>query len=84
MLTTGGEEDYVIIMSIEGWTDLHPNGDFNGSVVGNTNVELYPGCTLTYMAPDTGELNFPIYNTAKISTYNIYNYDMTAPPSEPE
>jgi len=74
MLTTGEEEDYVIIMSIEGFTDMHPNGDFNGSVVGNTDVELYPGCTLTWLAPNPGELNFPMYNAAEINTYNIYYY----------
>jgi len=79
-MTAGGEEDgdYVIIMSIEGWTDLHPQSRFYGSVVGNELVEVQPpgveGGGVTWVQPDLGELNFPIYNTAKIDTYNIYHY----------
>ena len=76
-MAVGGEEDYVIIMSIEGRTDLHPQGDFYGSVVGNVDVEAFPSDGgVTYIAPDDGDLNFPIYNTAEIITYNIYNYDI--------
>jgi hypothetical protein len=85
-MTAGGEEDYVILMSINGWTDLHPQGDFYGAVLGDVYMDLFPADgKITYVAPDPGdELNFPIFNTAQIKTYNIYNYDITAPPSEPE
>jgi cytoskeletal protein CcmA (bactofilin family) len=85
----GGEENYVIVMSINGWTDLHPHGNFYGAVLGDVNMDLFPADgKITYVAPDPGDdLNFPIFNTAQIATYNIYNYDIydiTAPPSEPE
>jgi len=80
-MTLGEENPYVIVMSIEGWTDMHPQGDFCGSVVGKVDVELYgAGGTLTWAQPDYGDLKFPNYNTAEISTYNIYNYDRTASP----
>lgn len=42
-------------------------------------MDIFPpgprGGGLTWVKPDLGDLSFPIYNTAEIVTYNIYNYD---------
>lgn len=84
-MATGGEEDCVILMSINGTTDLHPQGDFYGAVLGDVKMDVFPaGGKVTYVAPEPGDdLNFPIFNTAQIVTYNIYNsdiYGITASP----
>lgn len=88
-MVAGGEENYVILMSINGTTDLHPQGDFYGAVLGDVKLDVFPaGGKVTYVAPQPGDdLNFPIFNTAEIFTYNIYNsdiYGITASTSEPE
>ncbi len=57
-------EDFVLVMSIDGKVTFQPQGDYYGCIVGNTEVNLQPGTTLTYTDPPTGEdgeilLNFP-------------------------
>ncbi|APV44624.1 hypothetical protein Dform_01296 [Dehalogenimonas formicexedens] len=44
---------FIFIMSIEGTTQLKPNGDFMGSVAGAAEVELQPGAELVH--PSTFE-----------------------------
>ena len=76
MYTDPGQSgtDFVFIMSIYGFTKLQPSGDFSGTVAGYLDVLGQPGGTLNWWEVNPGDLNIPLYNTAEISTYNIYNY----------
>ena len=54
-----GEDDFVLVLSLEGLVDFHPNGDFTGCVAGNAHVELKPGCTINWISPEGKGLNVP-------------------------
>ena len=56
----GSPNDFVFIMSITGTTWLQPGGDYYGSVAGNADVLLNPGCVLEWNSiGGEGNLNFP-------------------------
>jgi hypothetical protein len=58
-LLAGNALPFVFVMSIEGTSLLQPNGDLYGSIAGNADVYIKPGCTLTLtVVPETG-LDFP-------------------------
>jgi hypothetical protein len=51
-------DDFIFVMSLEGEIDMNPNGDFYGSLAGNTGVNLQPGSTITWREPPQ-DLNLP-------------------------
>ena len=51
-------DDFIFVMSLEGEIDMNPNGDFYGSLAGNTGVNLQPGSTITWREPPD-DLNLP-------------------------
>jgi hypothetical protein len=54
-----GSQEFIFLMSVKCETNLQPNASFYGSIAGNTNVNLQPGCTLNLVGlPDEG-LDFP-------------------------
>jgi len=56
----GDADDFVFIMSIDGTTELSPLGDFNGSIAGDVEVELFPNTSLIWNSiGGEGDLNFP-------------------------
>lgn len=68
-------DDFLFIMSLDGTSTIQPDGDLCGAVAGDTEVELKPGCSLTWggLTGGADELNFPAGSsgTFKIHTYNI-------------
>jgi hypothetical protein len=64
---------YIFVMSVAGFVDLQPSGDFVGAVCGNTLINLKPHCTITWQDPGIGNLNMPgLYNTIQyIDTWTI-------------
>lgn len=52
-------EDFLLIMSVEGTVQLNPGSDFHGAVVGDVEVQLQPGITLSWLSPEGEGLNFP-------------------------
>jgi len=50
--------DFIFVMSIDGWVDFSPNGDFVGSVAGDVRVDIWPGYTFTWTEP-VPTLNVP-------------------------
>jgi Tfp pilus assembly protein PilX len=53
--------DYVLVMSIEGKTYMHPNGDFYGTLAGSSEVEMQNGeAHWTDYSQVEGGLNFPM------------------------
>jgi hypothetical protein len=66
-------DEFVFVMSIEGTTQLQPQGDYYGSVAGNVEVDLQPGSLLLWKEPPAG-LNFPdgTSGIVQIRTYNVY------------
>jgi len=57
---TSGGDDFVLVMSITGQTYFHPSGNFTGCIVGNTHVQLQPGCTINWISPEGKGLDFPM------------------------
>jgi len=53
-----GDEDFIFVMSVDGFVDFSPRGNFYGSLAGNTEVNLQPGCTLTWNGPPP-DLKYP-------------------------
>jgi len=64
--------DFVFIISVLGHLKFQPEGVFNGSVAGNTDVRLQPKYPFNCEG-NPGGGNFPPVFWAQISTYNIYN-----------
>jgi hypothetical protein len=64
---------YIFVMSVEGKVNFQPNGDFYGSVAGDTNINLQPGCTLNWINPGVAELDMPGHfnNVSGIKTWTI-------------
>jgi len=56
---SSGNEDFVLIMSVEGTIQLNPGSDFYGAIVGNIDVTLQPNITLSWLSPEGKGLNFP-------------------------
>jgi len=57
----GSENDFVLIMSVQGTTTLQPSGTFYGAVVGDVSVQVQSGeeATITWTDPITTDLDFP-------------------------
>lgn len=64
---------FILVMSVSGQVNFQPNGDFVGAVAGNANINLQPGCTLTWESPGIGNLEVPgLYNVITgIETWTI-------------
>jgi cytoskeletal protein CcmA (bactofilin family) len=54
-----GEDEFVLVLSVEGKVDFQPSGDFTGCVAGNVHVQLQPGCTISWISPEGKGLNVP-------------------------
>ena len=69
-----GDDDFVLIMSVNGTSKINPVGSFNGAVVGDAWVNLQPGNTLTWTSPYGRGLNFPTGSKGfmEFVTYRIY------------
>jgi len=71
------DDDFILVMSLDGQVFFNPAGDFHGCLAGDTIVDLQPGCSLEHEdPPDT--LNFPGLNgygdtsiSQRILTYEI-------------
>jgi hypothetical protein len=78
-LFAGNNSPFLFVMSIEGTSTMYPGGTLYGSLAGNAEVELKPGCALTLTEVPEGGLNFPGSGTgsgdtgtpATIRTYTI-------------
>jgi len=55
-----GEDDFVLVLSIEGEVIFHPSDDFTGCIAGNVDVQLQPGCTVNWISPEGKGLDFPM------------------------
>jgi len=58
----GSEDDFVLIMSVDGTTTLQPSGTFYGCIAGNVCVEVKSGnnATITHTSPEGKSLDFPM------------------------
>jgi len=56
----GDGDDFVLVMSVTGETFFHPSGDFTGCIVGDTHVQLQPGCAITWISPEGKGLDVPL------------------------
>ena len=61
-LIAGHGRPFVFAMSINGTSDIKPNGTWYGSIAGSAEVELFPNCSLTLTAVPGDGLNFPGMN----------------------
>lgn len=55
---SGGQE-FIMLMSVKCTTNLQPNGSLFGAIVGNTTVNLQPGCFINLVGLPEGGLDFP-------------------------
>ena len=80
----GGEDNFVLVMSIEGTTTLHPSGIFYGCIAGNLAVDVQSGTNATiinYGLAEGEDLNFPMgagdgdelppINTMRIESWEV-------------
>ena len=56
---SSGNEDFLLVMSVEGIITFNPGTDFYGALVGNVDVTLQPNITLNWLSPEGKGLNFP-------------------------
>ncbi len=69
---TGDPNNFVFVISIEGTTWFNPNGEFYGSVAGDTEVQLQSNTSITWTDPSGVDLNFPTSSsTFEIETWQI-------------
>ncbi len=57
----GSEDDFVLVMSIEGTTTLRPTGTYYGCIAGDLSVDVQSGhdATITHTSPEGKGLNIP-------------------------
>lgn len=76
---TGGQE-FIFLMSVKCTTDLQPNASFYGSIAGNADVNLQPGCFINLVGLPEEGFGFPGVSgsgsgadssSAEILTYTI-------------
>jgi Tfp pilus assembly protein PilX len=71
------EDDYVLVMSVEGQTYMQPNGDFYGTLAGKSEVYLQNGYAFWNNPDDVeGGLNFPGFTQSKSIYYSIYSWEV--------
>ena len=72
----GSEDDFVLLMSIEGTTTLQPSGAFYGSVAGDVCVQVKSGqnAALCWTDPSDKDLNFPEGNV--ITALSILSWEI--------
>jgi hypothetical protein len=65
---------YLFIMSVIGQVNFQPQGNFYGSVAGDTNINLQPNCTINWINPGVADLDMPGHfnNITGIRTWNIH------------
>jgi hypothetical protein len=68
-------QDFMFIMSLEGWVNMQPSGEFYGSIAGNTEVEVSPNSDIIRTEGDDFWNTFfdPEPIILKIITYDIIN-----------
>ena len=73
-IASGSENDFILIMSVENKVDLHPGGNFYGSVAGELEVGVQSGENPSITWTDYGDipLDFPMGQTEnKVLSYTI-------------
>jgi Flp pilus assembly pilin Flp len=57
----GSEDDFILVMSVAGNTEVHPGGTFYGCIAGNISVDVKQGTNpaITHTAPEGKGLNIP-------------------------
>jgi hypothetical protein len=53
------EDEFVLVLSVEGTVDFQPSGNFTGCVAGNVHVQLQPGNEIYWTDPEGKDLNVP-------------------------
>ena len=56
---TSDPDDFIFILSSEGTIFMNPQGDFYGSLAGDIEVQLQPGCSVIWRSPEGDEVGFP-------------------------
>ena len=56
---TSEEDEFVLVLSVEGMVDFHPSGNFTGCVAGNAHVQLQPHSQIYWIDPEGKGLNVP-------------------------
>jgi hypothetical protein len=74
----GSSTDFVFVMSIDGKVWFKPQGDFSGSLAGDANVDLQPGCTMTWTPWQGRGLNLPdfAYQSDAVSEVAIRTWEV--------
>ena len=72
--TTSDPTDFVFVMSVEGTVWFSPGGDFYGSIAGNVEVTLQPGCSLTWQDWTDESLSFP---TGAVDSLQIRTWEVS-------
>ena len=77
------EDDYILVMSVEGQTYMQPNGDFYGTLAGESEVYIQNG-EARWNDPYSveGGLNFPGFTEDKSIYYSIYSWEVIRLPPE--
>jgi hypothetical protein len=67
--------DYILVLSIEGETDMFPSGDFYGTLAGSVHVDVKSGETpsINWNGPP-GNLNFPGYTGGAGMVWGIHTW----------
>jgi hypothetical protein len=53
------EDEFVLVLSLEGEINFQPSGNFTGCVAGNVHVQLQPGNEIYWIDPEGKGLNVP-------------------------
>ena len=56
---TSEEDEFVLVLSLEGMVDFQPSGDFTGCIAGNAHVQMQPHCQIYWTDPEGKGLNVP-------------------------
>jgi Flp pilus assembly pilin Flp len=72
------DNQYILLLSLEGTTTLQPDSDFQGTVAGNTEVQIQPGNEIVWvdwygrgLDYPTGEGDYPVPGELSISSWEV-------------
>ena len=61
-------------MSVDGTARIQPDGSFYGSVAGESEVRLQPGCTLELIDPPESGVNWPGAGGTTVNLWIVDSY----------
>jgi len=73
-IAAGSEDNFILVMSVTSTTTFQPGGNFYGTVSGDVDITLQPGCKIILPPPPEDGLNYPALGGASSTVWLLHNW----------